>query len=90
MRRSHRFFCALSVGSRIRGQRNGIPRRPPILFQREWLFGADIVGVTAGTSTPDPLIKEIEEELLSMSPDQRPLVDKALSAIPAMAGALSK
>lgn len=59
-------------------------------LQREWLFGADIVGVTAGTSTPDPLIKEIEEALLSMSPDQRPLVDKALSAIPAMAGALSK
>ena len=32
-------------------------------FREEWICNADIVGITAGTSTPDKLINEVEEQI---------------------------
>jgi 4-hydroxy-3-methylbut-2-enyl diphosphate reductase len=32
-------------------------------LQREWFYNADTIGITAGTSTPEKLIDEIEEQL---------------------------
>lgn len=32
-------------------------------LQREWFLGANTVGITAGTSTPDSIIDEVEERL---------------------------
>ncbi|HXC36602.1 MAG TPA: hypothetical protein VNV43_12055, partial [Candidatus Acidoferrales bacterium] len=36
-------------------------------LHQEWFCGADTVGITAGTSTPDELIEEIERFLQTMS-----------------------
>jgi 4-hydroxy-3-methylbut-2-enyl diphosphate reductase len=37
-------------------------------LQKEWFDCADTVGITAGTSTPDSSIQEVEHWLLSLSP----------------------
>jgi len=36
-------------------------------LQREWFAGAEIVGLTAGTSTPDEVIEEVEQWLKMLS-----------------------
>jgi 4-hydroxy-3-methylbut-2-enyl diphosphate reductase len=33
----------------------------------EWLEGAGVVGITAGTSTPDDVIQRVEQTLREMS-----------------------
>ena len=37
-------------------------------LQKEWLLGADVVGLTAGTSTPDDVIDRVEERITGAGP----------------------
>jgi 4-hydroxy-3-methylbut-2-enyl diphosphate reductase len=39
-------------------------------LQQEWFCGAETVGITAGTSTPDKLIDEIEQQLKQIEKEQ--------------------
>jgi 4-hydroxy-3-methylbut-2-en-1-yl diphosphate reductase len=39
-------------------------------LRREWFGAADTVGITAGTSTPDILINEVEQQLKQMGKEQ--------------------
>jgi 4-hydroxy-3-methylbut-2-enyl diphosphate reductase IspH len=41
-------------------------------LQPEWFFGAENVGITAGTSTPDGVIDSVEHALRLMA-EQRPV-----------------
>jgi len=36
-------------------------------LQREWFYAEDTVGLTAGTSTPDPLITEVEKAIVLLA-----------------------
>lgn len=44
----------------------------PDELRTEWLAGAGTVGLTAGTSTPDPVIDEVERRLNNMTLEQKP------------------
>lgn len=48
----------------------------PENLKQEWFAGAETVGVTAGTSTPDSLINQIEEALAAMGELDPPMVSK--------------
>jgi 4-hydroxy-3-methylbut-2-enyl diphosphate reductase len=39
-------------------------------LQSEWFFADDVVGITAGTSTPDKLINEVEQQLKQTRKEQ--------------------
>jgi 4-hydroxy-3-methylbut-2-enyl diphosphate reductase len=42
-------------------------------LRREWFAGADTVGLTAGTSTPDAVIQEVERTLRAWAAAPQPL-----------------
>jgi len=42
-------------------------------LRAEWFLATDIVGVTAGTSTPDALIDLVEEQIRTLSEEGRSL-----------------
>jgi (E)-4-hydroxy-3-methyl-but-2-enyl pyrophosphate reductase len=39
-------------------------------LQRDWFHSADVVGVTAGSSTPDYVIDEVEQRIAAMQPQE--------------------
>jgi len=39
-------------------------------LRAEWFFAGDVVGITAGTSTPDKLINEVEQQLTTQRKEQ--------------------
>jgi 4-hydroxy-3-methylbut-2-enyl diphosphate reductase len=42
-------------------------------LRAEWFVASDVVGVTAGTSTPDAVIDRVEEQIRSLSEGSREL-----------------
>lgn len=46
-------------------------------LQADWFNGVERVGVTAGTSTPDDVIKEVERRLRALAADEETAADEA-------------
>ncbi len=46
-------------------------------LREEWFAGAETIGITAGTSTPDPLIDSVEERLREMSFPRTPTLSSS-------------
>jgi 4-hydroxy-3-methylbut-2-enyl diphosphate reductase IspH len=39
-------------------------------LRAEWFFAGDNIGITAGTSTPDKLINEVEQQIKQIRKEQ--------------------
>jgi 4-hydroxy-3-methylbut-2-enyl diphosphate reductase len=52
-------------------------------LKTEWFMGANTVGITAGTSTPDGLVDSVEGWLRNYDPNQSDQVGRVNSPFPA-------